>query len=631
MPMSSKKSKPSKSPQPFMLFLRQLAVVICVLAIAGLVYSRYQSRSSEKDENTIDFRNLVGMVQSNRVESLKVSGSVIDITLKEKDKEGKPVTKLAKRDPEVPISELFLQYGLTSQDLRNITITVEQSGQYGYYIMMALNVLLPLLLIGYFVISMGRMAKRGGMGSMSFGSSRAREHDPEKKKVTFDDVAGNREAKVELTEIVDFLKNPKKYHAIGAKIPKGVLMTGAPGTGKTLLARAVAGEAGVPFYYLSGSEFVEMFVGVGASRVRDLFETAKESAPAIIFIDEIDAVGRHRGVGIGGGNDEREQTLNQILVEMDGFEPTHTVIVVAATNRPDVLDEALLRPGRFDRRIVLDLPDRADRKDILDLHAKNRIVDPEVNLQKVAERTVGFSGAELESVINEAALLAARFDHEQISQADLLAATERVTMGPERLSHKHTVAERKLTAYHEAGHAVVASVLPEADPVHKVTIIPRGYAGGYTLKLPVEDKKLQTKSEYEADITMAMAGGEAERIILNGDITTGPSGDIRMATALARNMVTKWGMSDVVGPVHIDTVSRASFGVEGVAPSEHMAHIVDEEIKQIILKAKERARSVLQEYRSLLDAIAEALLEHETLEQADFNALLKKHGITPKE
>jgi cell division protease FtsH len=622
---SSSRNQHKKNINPFGLFVRQFVVVICILVLAGLVYSRFQKTSAEKEQNSIEFSQLVTKVRSGSVKSIEVKGSELTVTMNDKEN----TVQYSERELEVPLSELFVRYGLTAEHLRNVSITVVERAQIGLYLTTILLNLLPIALIIFLFV---RMSKKGGaMGGMSFGMSRAREHDAEKKQVTFADVAGNREAKVELVEVVDFLKAPQKYHALGAKIPKGVLMTGAPGTGKTLLARAVAGEAGVPFYYLSGSEFVEMFVGVGASRVRDLFEQAKESAPAIVFIDEIDAVGRHRGVGIGGGNDEREQTLNQILVEMDGFDPTNTVIVMAATNRPDVLDEALLRPGRFDRRIMLDLPDRTDRKDILDIHAQKRIMSEGVNLQKVAERTVGFSGAELESVVNEAALLAARNNRESILQVDLLSATERVTMGPERLSYKHTEKEKRLTAYHEAGHAVVASVLPDADPVHKVTIIPRGHAGGYTMKLPVEDKKLSTKSEYMAELAMAMAGGEAERILLDGDVTTGPSGDIKMATAIARNMVTKWGMSESVGPVLIDTVSHATFGREGATPSDHMSQIVDIEIKKIIVDAQNRASALLQEYRSLLDAIAESLLQNETLEQAEFNDLLRAHGITPKE
>lgn len=624
----SHRSKPTKI-NPFKTFVRQFIVVACVLVLAGLVYSRFYSDNKQKKENTIEFSELVTRVQQDKVQSIAVKGSDLTVTLHSKDKDDVNEVVYSKRELEVPLSELFIRYGLTADDLRNITITVTAQNQFGFYLTSILLNLLPIALIIFLFVRMSK--KGGGMGALSFGQSRAREHDSEKKKVTFDDVAGNREAKIELAEVVDFLKNPKKYHAIGAKIPKGVLLTGAPGTGKTLLARAVAGEAGVPFYYLSGSEFVEMFVGVGASRVRDLFETAKEAAPAIVFIDEIDAVGRHRGVGIGGGNDEREQTLNQILVEMDGFEPTHTVIVIAATNRPDVLDDALLRPGRFDRRVILDLPDRTDRKDILDIHAKTRIFAEDVNLQKVAERTVGFSGAELESVINEASLLAARDDRESVSQKDLLSATERVSMGPERLSHKHTERERKLTAYHEAGHAVVASILPEADPVHKVTIIPRGHAGGYTLKLSIEDKKLNTRSEYMAELAMAMAGGEAERIILNGDVTTGPSGDIQMATQIARSMVTKWGMSDVVGPVRVDTVSHATFGAEGSPASDHLSQTVDTEIRDIIISAQQHARQILKDNRKLLDVIADALLQHEVLEQAEFNDLLRSQGVTPKE
>jgi cell division protease FtsH len=476
--------------------------------------------------------------------------------------------------------------------------------------------------------------KGAGVQAFTFGQSKAKITDPNDKnnRVTFKDIAGAKEAKQELSEIVDFLRNPKKFLDIGARIPKGVLLTGSPGTGKTLLARAVAGEAGVPFFHLSGSEFVEMFVGVGASRVRDLFDMAKKASPAIIFIDEIDAVGRVRGTGVGGGNDEREQTLNQILVEMDGFEPNEKVIVMAATNRNDVLDPALLRPGRFDRRVVLDLPDRHDREEILKIHARKKPLAEDVNLTVIAERTPGFSGADLYSIMNEGAILAAREERKIIGQFDLIRSIEKVMMGPERKSHLMSPQEKKITAYHEAGHALVASVLPHADPVHKVSIVARGRAGGYTLKLPLEDRKLQSKKEFMDDIAMSLGGYVAEETIF-GDITTGPSNDLQVATSLARAMVTRWGMSDAIGPVALESDGgRTMFGrgVDDKEYSEAKSAEIDAEVSKIMQAGFASARKVIGEYRKTLDAIAEKLIEVETLEQKEYEDIIKAHGIKLK-
>jgi cell division protease FtsH len=448
----------------------------------------------------------------------------------------------------------------------------------------------------------------------------------------FKDVAGAKEAKVELLEIVDFLKNPKKFLDIGARIPKGILLMGAPGTGKTLLARAVAGEAGVPFFSISGSEFVEMFVGVGASRVRDLFLTAKRAAPSIIFLDEIDAVGRVRGTGVGGGNDEREQTLNQILVEMDGFEPNEKVIVMAATNRADVLDPALVRPGRFDRRVVIDLPDRTDRFDILNIHARKKPLAEDVNLNVVAERTPGFSGADLANLMNEAAILAARENRKTVAQYDLIRSIEKVMLGPERKSHVLNEKEKEITAYHEAGHAIVASLLPYADPVHKISIISRGRAAGYTLKLPFEDKRMQSKKEFLDDIAMSLGGYVAEKEVF-GDVTTGPSNDLSVLTALARDMVTRYGMSEKMGTIALVGESgRAIFGagVEGKEYSEKVSADIDAEVKKIIDGAYKKAEDIIVGHRKLLDAIAQRLVEVETLEREEFEGILVAHGVAPK-
>ena len=472
------------------------------------------------------------------------------------------------------------------------------------------------------------------MQALNFGNSKARVIDPDDtaNKVTFKDVAGAKEAKQELEEIVDFLKNPKKFLDIGAEIPKGVMMMGAPGTGKTLLARAVAGEAGVPFFSISGSEFVEMFVGVGASRVRDLFQMAKKAAPAIIFVDEIDAVGRVRGTGVGGGNDEREQTLNQILVEMDGFEPNAKVIVMAATNRPDVLDPALLRPGRFDRRVTIDLPDRDDRKAILNVHSRKKPLQEDVNLDIIAQRTPGFSGADLYSLMNEAAILAAREERKKVGQFDLIRSIEKVMLGPERKSHVLSKKERLVTAYHEVGHALVASVLPYADPVQKISIISRGRAAGYTLKLPDTDRKMQTRKEFMDDIAMTLGGYVTEEMIF-GDLTTGPSNDLQVVANMARDMVTKYGMS-ALGPIALEGTGGRMIGggmSEDRGFSPQVAKQIDDEVSRIIEEGKETAREVLTKHRKALDAISKKLFEVETLEREEYEALLKQEGVEIKD
>ncbi|PIR38619.1 MAG: cell division protein FtsH [Candidatus Zambryskibacteria bacterium CG10_big_fil_rev_8_21_14_0_10_42_12] len=482
-----------------------------------------------------------------------------------------------------------------------------------------------------------RQVKGAGMQAFSFGQSNPRLTMPGGKeaKVTFKDVAGAREAKEELSEIVDFLKNPKKFIEIGAQIPKGVLLMGAPGTGKTLLARAVAGEAGVAFFSISGSEFVEMFVGVGASRVRDLFKLAKGAAPAIIFIDEIDAVGRVRGTGVGGGNDEREQTLNQILVEMDGFEPNEKVIIMAATNRPDVLDPALLRPGRFDRRVVIDPPDRRDREEILKIHARKKPLAEDVNLVLIAERTPGFSGADLYSLMNEGAILAARESRTKVSQFDLIRSIEKVMLGPERKSHILSKKEKEITAYHEAGHAIVASVLPFADPVHKITIISRGRAAGYTLKLPIEDKRMQSRKEFLDDIAVSLGGYVTEKMIF-GDLTTGPSNDLQVSTAMARDMVTKYGMSDVLGPIAFETggmraLAGSGRGIDDKDYSSEVGAKIDSEVSRIMNESLKRVEGILITYKNLLDIVAKRLVEVETIEKEEYEQIIVAHGIELKQ
>jgi cell division protease FtsH len=520
--------------------------------------------------------------------------------------------------------------GVTTDQLAGVTIDVQNPTGFGYWAGTLAPFIFPLIFILLIIWFFTRSVKGAGMQAMSFGNSKARMIDPNdtSQKVTFKDVAGAKEAKQELEEIVDFLKNPKKFLDIGAEIPKGVMMMGSPGTGKTLLARAVAGEAGVPFFSISGSEFVEMFVGVGASRVRDLFNMAKKNAPAIIFVDEIDAVGRIRGTGIGGGNDEREQTLNQILVEMDGFEPNAKVIVMAATNRPDVLDPALLRPGRFDRRVTIDLPDRKDRADILAVHARKKQLAEDVNLEVVAQRTPGFSGAELYSLMNEAAILAARENRKTLSQFDIIRSIEKVMLGPERKSHILTKKERKITAYHEVGHALVASVLPYADPVQKISIISRGRAAGYTLKLPDEDRKMHTRKEFIDDIAMTLGGYVTEEMVF-GDLTTGPSNDLQVVANLARDMVTKYGMSEL-GPIALEGTGGRLIGggvSEDRGYSPQVAKAIDDEVKRFIEAGKEKAREILTTHRAALDSISEELMKVETLERAEYEELLKQAGV----
>ncbi len=559
-------------------------------------------------------------VVAGNVTAIVVNGNELALTYQDDTK------KVSRKDPASGLPETLATYGVTPAELSKVSISVQGPSGFQFWFLTLAPILIPLLFIVFIFWFLSRQMKGAGMQAFTFGQSKARVIDPAdtSQRVTFADVAGAREAKEELLEIVDFLKNPKKFLDIGARIPKGIILMGAPGTGKTLLARAVAGEAGVPFFSISGSEFVEMFVGVGASRVRDLFQLAKKAAPSIIFVDEIDAVGRVRGSGVGGGNDEREQTLNQILVEMDGFEPAEKVVVMAATNRPDVLDPALLRPGRFDRRVTIDLPDRRDREDILVIHARKKPFGPDVNLAVIAERTPGFSGAELYSLMNEGAILAARENRKEIAQYDLIRSIEKVMLGPERKSHLLTKKEKELTAYHEAGHALVSSILPDADPVHKISIISRGRAAGYTLKLPFEERKMQSRKQFLDDIAATLGGYVAEEEIF-GDVTTGPSNDLAVITALARDMVARYGMSEKLGPI--------AFGdrMMGNQPfSEGVAMQIDAEVSRIIDEAKQRAKEVIMNHRTALDAIAKELIEKETIEREDFEKILIQQGITPK-
>ena len=544
--------------------------------------------------------------------------------------------KQTNKEPDAATTDTLSRYGVTSAQLNAVKINVVGPSGFTFWIEQLAPFIVPFIFIVLFIWFLTRQMRGAGVQALTFGQSKARVTMPDdiKQKVTFKDVAGAKEAKQELAEIVDFLKNPKKFLEIGASIPKGILLMGPAGTGKTLLARAVAGEAGVAFFSVSGSEFVEMFVGVGASRVRDLFKMAKQNAPAIIFEDEIDAVGRVRGTGVGGGNDEREQTLNQILVEMDGFEPTEKVVVMAATNRPDVLDPALLRPGRFDRRVTIDLPDRADREEILKIHAKKKPFAEDVNLVVIAERTPGFSGADLQSLMNEGAILAAREDRTKIAQYDLVRAIEKVMLGPERKSHILSKKEKEITAYHEAGHALVSSVLPHADPVHKISIISRGRAAGYTLHLPLEDRRLQTKNQFLDDIAVSLGGYVVEKMMF-GDVTTGPSNDLQVSTALARDMVTKYGMSDKLGVLAFEgnEGGRSMFG-KGLAEhgeySEHVATVIDTEVSRIMSEALARAQEVVTTHRAALDAISRRLIEVENIERDEYEKIIIAHGIQLK-
>ncbi|HVY72638.1 MAG TPA: ATP-dependent zinc metalloprotease FtsH [Candidatus Paceibacterota bacterium] len=631
MPEKNKNKKPRNGMRvpkiPKNSFWVNLGSSVLVLLILTSLYA-YFSTSAANAPKVIPISQLAQDVSAGKVSTITVNGDDLDITYTDES------DKVSKKEPDAALTETLTNYGVPKDALDKVSIDIKRESSWQFWLITLSPFIAPLLLIGFFVWYLSRQVKGAGMQAFSFGQSKHRVIDPNDKsqKVTFKDIAGAKEAKIELMEIVDFLKNPKKFLDIGARIPKGILLMGPAGTGKTLLARAVAGEAGVPFYSISGSEFVEMFVGVGASRVRDLFQMAKNSAPAIIFVDEIDAVGRIRGTGVGGGNDEREQTLNQILVEMDGFEPNEKVIVMAATNRPDVLDPALVRPGRFDRRVAIDLPDRQDRHEILQIHARKKPLAEDVNMEVIAERTPGFSGADLANLMNEAAILAARESRKTVAQFDLIRSIEKVMLGPERKSHVMNAKEKEITAYHEAGHALVASLLPHADPVHKISIISRGRAAGYTLKLPFEDKRMQGKKEFLDDIAMSLGGYVAELTVFS-DVTTGPSNDLQVSSALARDMVTKYGMSDKIGTIALESSDgRAMFG-NGVGSKEYSERVsaeIDAEVKRIMDEAYKKAETIINDNRKLLNAIAARLVEVETLEREEFEGILVAHGIAPK-
>lgn len=613
-------------PTPRLNFFNMLVFAALLFVVFTGIYAEVETSSTPKEEASLS--SLATDISAGTVSSIDIRGDDIIATY------ASAPSKVVRKEADASLTESLSRLGVSPSALASTTIRIQDPTGFWYWLGQISPFVAPIIFLLFFVWLISRQVKGAGVQALSFGQSKARVTlpDDKKQKVTFKDVAGAKEAKQELAEIVDFLRNPKKFIDIGAEIPKGVLLMGGPGTGKTLLARAVAGEAGVAFFSISGSEFVEMFVGVGASRVRDLFLLAKQAAPAIVFVDEIDAVGRARGTGMGGGNDEREQTLNQILVEMDGFEPNEKVIVMAATNRPDVLDPALLRPGRFDRRVVIDLPDREDREAILKIHAAKKQLAEDVNIRVIAERTPGFSGADLASLMNEAAILTARETRTSIGQFDLIRSIEKVMLGPERRSHVLSVKEKEITAYHEAGHAIIASVLPHADPVHKISIISRGRAAGYTLKLPLEERRLQSRKEFLDDIAVSLGGYVAERMIYD-DFTTGASNDLQVSTALARSMVTQYGMSEKIGPIALESSGgKALFGM-GVADreySEKVAADIDAEVSRIMTEARSLAEKTLAEHEKAFEAVTKRLVEKETIEREEYESIIVAHGIALK-
>ncbi len=596
--------------------MRWAIYIVLAALVVFFIYNQFGSNRSK--EEVISLQALASEVKQGNVDKITVEGESLLI----ERADGTEAT--THKEEGSGLAEVLDNLGVSTEQLAAITVEVSPpSSIFGW--LGILSWVLPLIVIVAFFFLVFRQAQSSGNQAMSFGKSRARMFTGEKPTVTFDDVAGVEEAKQELSEVVEFLKEPQKFIALGARIPKGVILMGAPGTGKTLMAKAVSGEAGVPFFSISGSEFVEMFVGVGASRVRDLFDQAKRNSPCIVFVDEIDAVGRHRGAGLGGSHDEREQTLNQILVEMDGFDTDTNVIVVAATNRPDILDPALLRPGRFDRRVVLDRPDMVGREKILKVHVRGKPLGQDVDLSALARQTPGFVGADIESMVNEAAILAARRNKRTIDMEEFLEAVDRVIAGPERRSRVITEEEKEVVAYHEAGHTLAAARTPEADKVRKVTIIPRGMAGGYTMILPDEDRYLANRTKFEAELVTMLGGRAAEEVVFDR-ITTGASNDLERATELVRKMVMEYGMSDHLGPMTFG--EREELVFLGRSMSEHrnysesVARKIDAEVRGIINAAYARALEVMRVHRATLDSLAHALIQRETLGEEEVDALL---------
>ena len=590
---------------------RTLIYLLIIVAVTAIVFTLIGGSVGRDEEVSID--EVIAMTAREVVDVIEVKGDALTITTASGE------TLTSRKESDSSIVEILQNAGIDPITSR-VKIMVKGQSGLSSFVGIMIN-FLPLIIFGAVLLFMMRQAQGNTNQTFSFGRSRARMFMGNSPQVSFSDVAGVEEAKEELLEVVEFLKYPERFLALGAKIPKGVLLVGPPGTGKTLMARAVAGEAGVPFFSISGSEFVEMFVGVGASRVRDLFDQAKRNAPCIVFVDEIDAVGRHRGAGLGGGHDEREQTLNQILVEMDGFDTGTNVIVMAATNRPDILDPALLRPGRFDRRVILDNPDLKGRKEILGVHSKGKPLDEDVDLERVARQTVGFSGADLANLVNEAAILTARRMKKLIGISEFSESIDRVTAGPERRSRVITDHEKEVTAYHESGHALVAHVLPDADPVAKVTIIARGQAGGYTKTVPEEDRHLITRNQLEAKLAMAMGGRAAEELVF-GDITTGATNDLEQATNIARTMVTRFGMSEKLGPRTFGKREELIFLGREISEqrdySDSVAEQIDDEVHSLIHGAYQTAMRILKDHRPRLDHISNYLMENETIEEDQF-------------
>jgi len=598
--------------------IKNFAIFFLVFIVLTAIFGIFES--SSKKNNEAGMEKMISQIENGEVASVVVNENEYKLTLKDGSEE------VVKKEAGESFSQLMKNYDVSRDKVLALDIQVKDNSSANFWISTILPFLLPLLLIGAFVFFMMRSVAGANNRAMMFGQSAARDISKDKKeKVAFKDVAGVREAKEELKEVVEFLRHPKKFTDLGARIPRGVLLLGAPGVGKTLLARAVAGEANVPFFNISGSEFVEMFVGVGASRVRDLFRKAKKNAPCIVFVDEIDAVGRRRGAGLGGSHDEREQTLNQILVEMDGFDINENVIVVAATNRPDVLDPALLRPGRFDRRIVLDEPDIKDREEILKVHARKKPIAKTVDLRRIAERTPGFSGADLSNLLNEAAILAARRNKNKVEMEEILESIEKVMLGPERKTRVISDNEKKITAYHEAGHAIVAHFSPQADPVQKISVIARGLAGGYTIKLPTEDRRYHKKSEFIEEIAVFLAGYITEKEIF-GEVTTGATSDLRKATRLARALVAEYGMSENLGPrtygEHEDLIFLGREIHEQRDYSEKTAEQIDWEISAFMERGMKLAKQIVNDHRDKLEAVVAALLERETLEREEFEKIV---------
>jgi cell division protease FtsH len=587
---------------------RSLIYLLIIVAITAIVFTLFSDSVGGSQE--ISINEVVSLAAGGDLAVIEIRGNELDILTVS----GEALT--SRKEAEASVVELLERAGVDPLTTK-IEIVVKGSSGLSSLFGILFN-FLPLIFFGAILLFMMRQAQGNSNQTFSFGRSRARVATGNGPTVSFDDVAGVEEAKEELLEVVEFLKFPERFLALGAKIPKGVLLIGPPGTGKTLMARAVSGEAGVPFFSISGSEFVEMFVGVGASRVRDLFDQAKRNSPCIVFVDEIDAVGRHRGAGLGGGHDEREQTLNQILVEMDGFDTETNVIVLAATNRPDILDPALLRPGRFDRRVTLDNPDIRGRKQILEVHSKGKPLSADVDLELVARQTVGFSGADLANLVNESAILAARQNQKEIGPQEFYESIDRVTAGPARKSRRINDREKRMTAYHESGHALVAHMLPEADPVAKVTIVARGHSGGFTKTIPTEDRSLITRNQLEARLAMAMGGRVAEELVF-GEITTGASNDLEQATNIAQTMVTRYGMSKKLGPRTFGKREEMVFLGREISEqrdySDRVAKTIDEEVRRLIQTAYDTAKRILTEERVRLDHISDYLLEHETIDE----------------